>query len=253
MMTMSESGSLSGKVALITGGARGQGAAEGRLFTDAGATVVLADVLDADGAKTAADIGGQYVHLDVSSEEEWETVVDELIATHGRLDVVVNNAGVFRSAQLVNETLADWERMIAINQTGVFLGMRTGAKAMIAAGNGGSIVNISSVAGLEGIFGAMSYSASKWAVRGMTKVAAKELGRYGIRVNSIHPGLIETPMTAAFPAIADEERRKRNERHTPLGRVGTAEDIGRMALFLAGPAASYCTGQEFVVDGGVHG
>ncbi len=249
---MARGDSLAGKVALVTGGARGQGAAEGRLFTDEGATVVLADVIDADGEQTAKEIGGQYLHLDVASEEEWDTVVADVIATHGRLDVVINNAGIFRSARLVQETLEQWDTVIAINQTGVFLGMRAAAKAMIEAGNGGSIVNISSVAGLEGIFGSMAYSASKWAVRGMTKVAAKELGRYGIRVNSIHPGLIETPMTAGFPAIVDDEKRRRNEKMTPLGRVGTPEDIAKMALFLAGAASDYCTGQEFVVDGGIH-
>ncbi len=250
---MSDAGTLAGKVALITGGARGQGAAEGRLFADAGATVVLADVIDDDGEQTAKEIDGRYVHLDVASEEEWDTVVADVIATEGRLDILVNNAGIFRAAQIVNETLAQWERIIAVNQTGVFLGMRAGARAMIDAGNGGSIVNISSIAGLSGAFGAVSYSASKWAVRGMTKVAAKELGRYGIRVNSIHPGLIATPMTANFPMVVNEEKRRKNERLTPLTRIGTPEDIANMALFLAGGASSYCTGQEFVVDGGVHG
>ncbi|MEO5901802.1 MAG: SDR family NAD(P)-dependent oxidoreductase, partial [Ilumatobacteraceae bacterium] len=162
-------------------------------------------------------------------------------------------AGIFRSAQLVKETVEQWDQIIAINQTGVFLGMRTVSRAMIAAEGGGSIVNISSVAGLTGVFGSISYSASKWAVRGMTKVAAKELGRYGIRVNSIHPGLIETPMTADFPAVVNEEKRRKNERLTPLGRLGTADDIASMALFLAGDGSSYCTGQEFVVDGGING
>jgi 3alpha(or 20beta)-hydroxysteroid dehydrogenase len=244
---------LAGRVALITGGARGQGAAEGRLFTAEGATVVLADVIDADGEQTAKEIDGTYVHLDVASEEEWETVVADVMATHGHLDVVVNNAGIFRAGRLVEETIEQWDQVIAINQTGVFLGMRAAAKAMIEAGRGGSIINISSVAGLEGIFGSMAYSASKWAVRGMTKVAAKELGRYGIRVNSIHPGLIETPMTAGFPAVVDDEKRRRAQKQTPLGRFGTPEDIANMALFLAGDGSDYCTGQEFVVDGGVHG
>jgi 3alpha(or 20beta)-hydroxysteroid dehydrogenase len=244
---------LAGKVTLITGGARGQGAAEGRLFTAEGATVVLADVIDADGEQTAKEIGGTYVHLDVASEEEWDTVVADVMATHGQLDVVVNNAGIFRAARLVEETIEQWDQVVAVNQTGVFLGMRAAAKAMIEAGRGGSIINISSVAGLEGIFGSMAYSASKWAVRGMTKVAAKELGRYGIRVNSIHPGLIETPMTAGFPAVVDEEKRRRAQKQTPLGRFGTPEDIANMALFLAGDGSDYCTGQEFVVDGGVHG
>jgi 3alpha(or 20beta)-hydroxysteroid dehydrogenase len=154
---------------------------------------------------------------------------------------------------LVDETLEQWHETLAVNQTGVFLGMRAAARAMIDAGNGGSIVNISSVAGLEGLAGCTSYSASKWAVRGITKVAAKELGRHGIRVNSIHPGLIETGMTADFPALADDERRRRTERHTPLGRIGAPEDIAGVALFLASDLSGYCTGQEFVVDGGIHG
>lgn len=248
---MSEGTSLNGKVALITGGARGQGAAEGKLLAEAGATVILADVLDADGASAAASIGARYVHLDVTSEEEWETVVDDVIATDHRLDVLVNNAGILRAAVLVKETLAQWEQVLAVNQTGVFLGMRTAARAMIGAGNGGSIVNISSIAGLSGTFGSTSYSASKWAVRGMTKVAAKELGRYGIRVNSIHPGIIETDMIADFPEMHDDERRRKTERSTPLQRLGVPEDVARVVLFLAGDGAGYCTGQEFVVDGGV--
>jgi 3alpha(or 20beta)-hydroxysteroid dehydrogenase len=250
---MSTSDVLFGKVAVISGGARGQGAEEGRLFRDAGATVVLADVLDADGEQAAKQMGATYAHLDVTTEEGWEAVIGEVIDTHGRLDVMVNNAGIFRRGQLVNLTLQEWQQVISVNQTGVFLGMRTAAKAMIAAGNGGSIINISSVAGLQGAFGSIAYSSSKWAVRGMTKVAAKELGRHGIRVNSIHPGLIDTAMTADFPAMVDEEQRARMLRRTPMGRVGTSTDVANMVLFLASEASSYCTGQEFVVDGGVHG
>jgi 3alpha(or 20beta)-hydroxysteroid dehydrogenase len=248
---MAEGTSLTGKVALITGGARGQGAAEGKLFAEAGATVILADVLDEEGTATATSIGARYVHLDVTSEEEWETVVDEIVATDHRLDVLVNNAGILRASVLVKETVEQWEQVIAVNQTGTFLGMRTAARAMVGAGNGGSIVNISSIAGLAGTFGSMSYSASKWAVRGMTKVAAKELGRFGIRVNSIHPGFIQTEMIAHFPEMHDDERRQRTERATPLQRLGVPEDVARVALFLAGDGSSYCTGQEFVVDGGV--
>jgi 3alpha(or 20beta)-hydroxysteroid dehydrogenase len=250
---MSDSDALAGKVAVISGGARGQGSEEGRLFGEAGATVVLADVLDEDGRQAAKETGATYTHLDVTSEEEWDAVIAEVVETHGRLDVMVNNAGIFRRGQLVNLTLEEWQQVISINQTGVFLGMRAAGKAMIAAGNGGSIINISSVAGLQGTFGSMAYSASKWAVRGMTKVAAKELGRHGIRVNSIHPGLIATAMTADFPAMVDEEQRARTLRRTPMGRIGSATDVANMALFLASDASSYCTGQEFVVDGGVHG
>jgi 3alpha(or 20beta)-hydroxysteroid dehydrogenase len=225
---------------------------EGRLFHDAGATVLLADVLDSEGDHAAAELGVSYTHLDVTSEQEWETVIADVVRVHGRLDVMVNNAGILRHNQLVNETLEQWQQVISVNQTGVFLGMRAAAKAMIAAGNGGSIINISSLAGLRGTAGSLSYCASKWAVRGMTKVAAKELGRYGIRVNSIHPGLIATEMTADFPEFVDEERRAERLRSTPLGRIGTATDVANIALFLASEASSYCTGQEFVVDGGVH-
>ena len=244
-------GKLDGKVALITGGAKGQGAAEGQLFASEGAVVVLADVLDEVGEQTAGGIANtEYLHLDVTSEDEWDAVVADVVARHGRLDVLVNNAGILTGGTLVKVSMADWNRTIAVNQTGVFLGMRAAARAMIDCGNGGAIVNISSVAGLEGIFGATSYTASKWAVRGMTKVAAKELGRHGIRVNSIHPGYIDTDMLVETGATRDPERSKRG---VPLGRFGAPGDIAQMALFLASQSASYCTGQEFVVDGGMHG
>lgn len=245
---------LEGKVALITGAARakGQGAAEGRLFASRGATVVLTDVLDEEGERTAAGIeGADYLHLDVASEEGWDAVVGDIVARHGRLDILVNNAGIARTARLVNTTMDDWHLTMAINQTGVFLGMRAGARAMIEAGNGGSIVNISSVAGMEGLFGSTAYGASKWAVRGMTKIAAKELGRHGIRVNSIHPGFIDTDMLAQ--GNFDDDQRAKMARSAPIGRIGVPEDIAGMALYLVSDAASFVTGQEFVVDGGYHG
>jgi 3alpha(or 20beta)-hydroxysteroid dehydrogenase len=245
---------LSGRVALVTGGgrAKGQGAAEGRLFASRGATVVLADVIDEDGERTAAEIeGAEYVHLDVSSESEWDAVVADLMARHGRLDILINNAGIARMGRLVNTSMADWELTMGVNQTGVFLGMRAGARAMIEADNGGAIVNISSVAGLEGLFGSTAYGASKWAVRGMTKIAAKELGRHGIRVNSIHPGFIDTDMLAQ--GNFDEEGRAKLARSAPIGRIGVPEDIAGMALYLVSDAAGFVTGQEFVVDGGYHG
>ena len=175
----------------------------------------------------------------------------DITSRHGRLDVVVNNAGIALIARLVNVGLADWDKTIAVNQTGVFLGMRAGAKAMIDAGNGGSIVNISSIAGMEGMFGSTAYGASKWAVRGMTKIAAKELGRHGIRVNSIHPGFIETDMLAQG-GFDDEDHAKMAKR-VPLGRIGQPDDIANVVLFLATDASAYITGQELVVDGGVHG
>jgi 3alpha(or 20beta)-hydroxysteroid dehydrogenase len=246
-------GRLDGKVAIITGGARGQGAEEGRLFAREGARVVLTDVLDEEGERAAAEIdGAEYLHLDVRSEREWEAVVDDVVARHGRLDVLVNNAGIDLIKRLEATTIEEWDRVVAINQTGVFLGMRTAARAMMAAGGGGSIINISSVAGLEGVFGHGAYTGTKFAVRGLTKVAAKEWGPHGIRVNSVHPGLIETPMTAALRAFNDPDTRKRAERNIPLGRVGQSLDIANMVRFLAGEDSSYCTGQEFTVDGGVH-
>ncbi|MCP4222513.1 MAG: SDR family oxidoreductase, partial [Actinomycetia bacterium] len=238
---------LSGRVALVTGGARakGQGAAEGRLFTARGATVVLADVIDDEGERTAGEIeGAEYLHLDVTSESEWDAVVADVVARHGRLDILVNNAGIVRMSKLVNTSMADWDTTVAINQTGVFLGMRAGARAMIEADNGGAIVNISSVAGLEGLFGSMAYGASKWAVRGMTKIAAKELGRHGIRVNSGHPGFIDTDMLTA--ANLDEGSMAELAHSAPIGRIGTPEDVAGMVLYLVTDAAGFVTGQEFV-------
>ncbi len=245
---------LDGKVALITGAARakGQGAAEGRLFAARGATVILTDVLDDEGEKTAGQIeGAEYLHLDVSAEDEWDAVVADVVARHGRLDVLVNNAGIARLGRLVNATMEDWNLTMAINQTGVFLGMRAGARAMIEADNGGAIVNISSVAGMEGLFGSTAYGASKWAVRGMTKTAAKELGRNGIRVNSIHPGFIDTDMLAQ--GNFDDDQMAKMAKSAPVGRIGTPEDIANMALYLSTESAGFITGQEFVVDGGWHG
>lgn len=242
-------GELDGKVALVTGGARGQGAAEARLFLREGATVVIADVLDDVGEQTAGQLGCDYHHLDVTSEEEWESVVADVVSRHGRLDVLMNNAGIFQPAQLLNTSTEMWNRTVAINQTGVFLGMRTAARAMIAAGNGGAIINTSSVAGLDGVFGATAYGATKWAVTGMTKTVAKELGKHGIRVNSIHPGVIMTDMVEHM--VSGKEDRMASKQ--PIQRLGTPDDIAEMALFLASDRSSYCTGQAFTVDGGVHG
>lgn len=244
---------LAGKVALITGGARGQGADEGQLFSEQGAVVVLADVLDEVGTAAAKGIpNAEYIHLDVRSETEWQHVVDGIVQRHGRLDVLVNNAGIDMAKRMDATTLDEWNNIIAINQTGTFLGMRTAAAAMIATGKAGSIINISSVAGLEGVKNHGAYAGTKWAIRGLTKVAAQEWGRNGIRVNSVHPGLIDTPMTAENPAIQNPEVRTRFERGLSLGRMGTSRDIANMVLFLASDESSYCTGQEFVVDGGIH-
>ncbi len=244
---------LQGKVVLITGGARGQGADEGQLFASEGATVVLADVLDDVGTTTAAGIPGtEYAHLDVREESQWDAVVSGIVERHGRLDVLVNNAAIDMTKRLDQTTIAEWNNIIAINQTGVFLGMKTAAAAMIKTNTRGSIINISSVAGLEGVKLHGAYGGTKWAVRGLTKTAAQEWGRNGIRVNSVHPGIIETPMTADSPIISNADIRTRMERTISLGRMGVSRDIANMVLFLASDESSYCTGQEFVVDGGIH-
>ena len=184
-------GRVDGKVIIITGGARGQGAAEAELFRDEGAQVVITDVLEEQGGQTAATLGVDFLLHDVSSASAWEVVVSDVVARHGRIDALINNAGILRGARLVNTSDEIWDQTIAINQTGVFYGMRAVAPQMIEQG-AGSIVNISSVAGLEATFASMAYGATKWAVRGMSKIAALELGRHNVRVNSIHPGLINT-------------------------------------------------------------
>jgi 3alpha(or 20beta)-hydroxysteroid dehydrogenase len=242
-------GKLDGKVALITGGARGQGAAEGALFAAEGAAVVVTDVLDDDGQKTAAAIGGRYLHHDVTDEARWQAVVDSILGWHGRLDILINNAGIYRPENLVDATLAWYRQVIEINQIGVFLGMKTVAKPMMAQ-RAGAIVNISSIAGLRGGGGSIAYVASKFAVRGMTKTAAIQLGPYGIRVNSIHPGLIETPMLHQLPGI-DAGNLDQFLRRIPMGRVAEAAEVAKLALFLSCDDSSYSTGAEFVIDGGM--
>ena len=242
-------GRLDGRVALVTGGARGQGAAEATLFASEGAAVVLTDVLDKEGNETAAAIGGSYLHQDVTSEDEWRTIVQEVVGQHGKIDVLVNNAGIYMSGALTEMPLEDYRRIIDVNQVGVFLGMKHVAPVMIENG-AGSIVNISSIAGLRGGRGSIAYGASKWAVRGMTKSAAQELGQHGIRVNSIHPGLIDTAMLQQVPGI-DSGGLDAFNRRIPLGRVAEADEVAKLALFLASDESSYCSGAEFLIDGGM--
>jgi 3alpha(or 20beta)-hydroxysteroid dehydrogenase len=240
-------GRLAGKVALITGGARGQGAAEARLFAGEGATVAITDVLDDAGEATAADLGEAvtYFHQDVTSEDEWAAVVDRILNEHGWIDVLVNNAGIVHVGGVLDTDLDDWNRVIAINQTGVFLGMKTVGPTMRDR-RAGSIINISSIAGLSGTPMFHAYGASKWAVRGMTKSAARELAAHQVRVNSVHPGLIETPMMHELGANAE-----RLATHVPMGRVASADEVARLVLFLASDESVYCTGHEYVIDGGM--
>ncbi len=236
-------GRLDGKVTLITGGARGQGAAEAERFVAEGATVYITDVLREDGRATAKRLGDAVTFLehDVTSEPEWEAVVSSIVEAEGRLDVLVNNAGVFKIARVLETSLDDWNRMIAINQTGVFLGIRECGRVMKEQGSG-SIINISSVAGLGGVGIAHAYAASKWAVRGMTKSASLEFARSGVRVNSVHPGIIDTDMMKES-GVPDPAA------GIPMGRTGTADEVANVVLFLASDESSYCTGHEFVVDG----
>jgi len=236
---------LEGKICLITGGARGQGEAEARLFSAEGGKVWICDVLDSEGEALANEINCQYRHLDVRDETAWQTLVDEIIAADDGIDVLINNAGIFRANRLVTTDMEEFQLVMDINCTGVFLGMRTVATPMMASG-GGSIVNISSLAGLRAAVGAFAYGASKWAVRGMTKTASVELARKGIRVNSIHPGLIETPMAEQLGNLDKISKR------TPLGRIAEASEVANLALFLASEESSYSTGSEFIVDGGLN-
>ena len=239
-------GRLDGKVCLITGGARGQGAAEARLFKNEGGSVWITDVLDAEGQALAEEVDAHYRHLDVRDEAGWQSLVEEIVATDGGLNVLINNAGIFRSNRLVDTPTEEFQLVMDINCLGVFLGMRSAAPAMMATGNG-SIVNISSLAGLRAATGSLAYGASKWAVRGMTKTASVEFARKGIRVNSIHPGLIETPMADEL-GTSPEKLMKR----TPLGRIAQAEEVANLALYLASDESSYSTGSEFIVDGGLN-
>ncbi|TFW00312.1 SDR family NAD(P)-dependent oxidoreductase [Leifsonia flava] len=234
---------LEGRVALVTGGARGLGEAYVRSLHAAGARVVIADLLEEEGAALAAELGERAVFqaLDVTDEAAWERVVAASVAAFGSLDVLVNNAGIANAAPIEHLTLAKWNAVIAVNLTGVFLGCRAVVPQMKAQGSG-SIINISSVEGMRGSPGLHGYTASKFGVRGLSQSLAVELGASGIRVNSVHPGLIMTDMTTRIdPARID----------IPLGRPGVPDDVAGTIVFLASDASRFTSGAEFVVDGGM--
>lgn len=236
-------GRVDGKVALISGGARGMGAAHARMLVAEGAKVVIGDILDDEGAALAAELGdaARYVHLDVTDSEQWDGAVKTAVDAFGLLNVLVNNAGIVALGKIGKFDMAQWQKVIDVNLTGTFQGMQAVVAPMRAAG-GGSIINVSSVEGLRGAPMVHPYVASKWAVRGLAKSAALELGRYNIRVNSLHPGFIKTPMTEHFPD---------DMVITPLGRPGQPDEVATFVVFLASDESSFATGSEFVADGGL--
>ena len=238
---------LEGKVAIVTGAARGMGAATARLFAAEGAHVLLTDVLEDAGRRTAAAFGAAFRRHDVSREDQWQAVVDEALERFGRLDVLVNNAGVLHVAALLDTSKADFERVMAVNVTGVLLGLKAAGAVMVNQG-GGAIVNISSVDGFKATNGCSAYSASKWAVRGLTRAAALELGPRGVRVNSVHPGAIDTPMVNPDGRDMDADG---GSDDVPAQRTGRAEEVAQASLYLASDEASYCHGTELAVDGGL--
>ena len=232
---------LDGKVALVSGGARGIGASIARALVEDGGKVVIGDLLDEEGAALAEQRGPSttYVHLDVTSLRDWTAAVDSAVQTYGQLDVLVNNAGIAQAFPIEAYPHEDWEKIVAVNLTGAFNGIQAVASAM--KDRGGSIVNISSILGLTAVPANAGYIATKFGVRGLTKAAAIELGKYGIRVNSVHPGFIQTAMTEDVPADLGA---------VAIGRPGTPEDVAKLVVFLASDDSSFSTGAEFVVDGG---
>lgn len=239
---------LEGKVAIITGGARGMGASHVRRFVKEGAKVIFTDVLEAEGQALSKELGADatFVKHDVSKEDQWQIVVAQAEKIYGPVNILVNNAGIVVAKKVEEHTEADYRKVIDVNQVGVFLGMKSVLASMKKA-NGGAIVNISSINGLRGSAMTIAYDASKFAVRGMTKSAAMAFAEYGIRVNSVHPGVIDTPMVNQgdtkdmVAAIAQS---------IPLKRIGRPEDLTNLVLFLASDESSFCTGAEFIADGG---
>ena len=245
-------GRLDGKVAIISGGAKGQGAEEARLFAQEGAKVIIGDILDKEGMQIESEIaeqGGEakFVHLDVSSEEDWSRTVDLSMSEYGRLDILVNNAGILLMKGLEETSGQEWDNIQNINSKGVFLGSKTVIPAMRESG-GGSIVNISSIAGLIGSK-FTAYGASKGLVRTLTKSVAVNHGHEGIRCNSVHPGIIETDMVSEM--IGSQEGREYQLNRTPLKVIATSRDVALGVLYLASDESRYVTGSELVIDGGI--
>ncbi|HNM12081.1 MAG TPA: glucose 1-dehydrogenase [Mycobacterium sp.] len=236
-------GRVDDKVAIITGGAQGMGAADARLLVAEGAKVVIGDILDEKGEALAAELGAaaRYVHLDVSDEEQWQAAVDTAVKEFGKVNVLVNNAGIVQVGPLKSLDVEKWNRVLAVNLTGAMLGIKAVLGPMKEAG-GGSIINVSSIEGMRGASWVHSYVASKWGLRGLTKSAALELASDNIRVNSLHPGFIRTPMTKHFPDDMVS---------APLGRPGRPEEVATFVVFLASDESSFSTGSEYVVDGGL--
>ncbi|QEU95012.1 SDR family NAD(P)-dependent oxidoreductase [Streptomyces kanamyceticus] len=235
---------LAGRTVLITGAGRGQGAAEARLFAEAGARVVVTDVREEEGREVAESLGeqGLFVRHDVTDAASWAATVAGALDAFGRLDVLVNNAALWRTASVEDETYENFEALLRVNLLGPFLGVQAVLPALKEAG-GGSVVNVSSTAGLVGIPGHAAYGSTKFGLRGLTRSSALDLAKYRVRVNSVHPGAVDTPMVAAASAGRDWS-------HLPLGRMGRPEEVGELVLFLASDASSYVTGAEFTVDGG---
>ncbi|MCD4534964.1 glucose 1-dehydrogenase [Nocardioides sp. cx-169] len=242
-------GRLDGKVAIVTGGAQGQGAGIARAYVAEGARVVIADVAKEQGQALADELGGDahFAAHDVSEEASWAAVVEETHARFGPVGVLANNAGILRFGDIERMGSDEVELLWRVNQLGCFLGMQAVSRTMRKNG-GGSIINASSVEGLAGMAGCTAYAATKWAIRGMTKCAAMELGPKGIRVNSVHPGMIDTPMTRVHGGDAAMEY---GASRVPLRRVGRPEDVAPLYVFLASDESSYINGAEIAVDGGV--
>ncbi len=240
---------LEGKVAIVTGGARGMGEATVRIFREHGAQVVIGDILDSEGEALAEELGdgAAFVHMDVSSAQDWDSAVARALE-FGPYNVLVNNAAMLLVKSITDTEPEEFMRVLSVNQFGTYLGVRTAIGPMKAAG-GGSIINISSIDGLHSSAGLIAYSSSKWGVRGLTKCAAIELGQHGIRVNSVHPGGIYTVMGGSERS-SEEELNAGVYSRFPIPRVGRPEEVANVSLFLASDEASYCTGAEFVADGG---